>query len=215
MKKICILLLASILVMNLHAEIVLLNGLYYSLSSTTAQVAVDQTTDQSRYSTYTSVTIPATVTYNGYTYAVTSMASQVFQYCTLLESVTLPPSIKSISSDAFYGCNRLASVNLDEGLISIGARAFDYCNLSSVTIPSTVTSIGSSAFQNNPLTSVVWRAKDCSVGTDTYAPFYSTNSQITSFVFGDSVEVVPAHLCKKMTRLDTIVLPPSVRSLGQ
>ncbi len=51
-----------------------------------------------------------------------------------------------------------------------------YKEYTSVTIPSTVTSISNSAFQNNPLTSVVWKPKTCSIGTETYAPFYSTNS---------------------------------------
>ena len=51
-----------------------------------------------------------------------------------------------------------------------------YKEYTSVTIPSTETSISNSAFQNNPLTSVVWKPKTCSIGTETYAPFYSTNS---------------------------------------
>ena len=58
---------------SLFAEIVKLNGLYYSLGTTTATVAADQSSDKSVYSAYTSVTIPATVAYNNYTYPVTTI----------------------------------------------------------------------------------------------------------------------------------------------
>ena len=213
MKKLivfCALLLSTIL----HAEIVKLNGLYYSLGNTTATVVKDQTTDKSVYSQYTTVTIPASVTYNNYTYPVTTIGSEAFKNCSNLQSVTLPNSITSISTDAFYYCTKLGSINLPEGLLSIYTDAFRYCNLTSVTIPSTVTSISNNAFQGNPLTSVVWKPKTCSIGSDGNAPFYSTSSQITSFTFGDEVEKIPAYLCKNMSLLDTIVLPPSVNSLG-
>ena len=213
MKKLivfCALLLSTIL----HAEIVKLNGLYYSLGNTTATVVKDQTTDKSVYSQYTTVTIPASVTYNNYTYPVTAIGTEAFKNCSNLQSVTLPNSITSISTDAFYYCTKLGSINLPEGLQTIYTDAFRYCNFTSVTIPSTVTSIYNNAFQNNPLTSVVWKPKTCSIGSDGNAPFYSTSSQITSFTFGDEVEAIPAYLCKNMSLLDTIVLPPSVNSLG-
>ena len=206
--------MALISAATLSAEIVKINNLYFSLGTTTATVVKDQTTDKSVYSQYTTVTIPASVTYNNYTYPVTTIGTEAFKNCSNLQSVTLPNSITSISTDAFYYCTKLGSINLPEGLQTIYTDAFRYCNLTSVTIPSTVTTIYKNAFQNNPLTSVVWKPKTCSIGSDGNAPFYSASSQITSFTFGEEVEEIPAYLCKNMSLLDTIVLPPSVNSLG-
>ncbi len=200
---------------SLYAETVKLNGLYYSLSATTAQVVKDQSSDKSVYKDYTAVTIPASVTYNGYTYPVTSIGTSAFEALTNLQSVTLPTSVTTIGTDAFYGCTKLGSVNLEEGLTSIGLRAFYNCKLTEITIPSTVTSIGNSAFKENPTTTIVWKPANCSIGSDDSAPFYSTNSQVTSFTFADGVEVVPSYICKNMNKIDTIVLPASVNRLGQ
>ena len=139
----------------------------------------------------------------------------IFEGCTALETIELPATLTTFSTDVFYGCSKLSNVTLHEGITTIGERAFYNCKLSSVTIPSTVTSIGNGAFKGNPLTSVTWLPVTCSTGTDDSAPFYSTSSQITSFTFGDNVQVVPAYLCKSMNKLDTIVLPATVTSVGQ
>ena len=215
MKKIFILFTLVAMSTMLFAETVLIDGLYYSLGTTTAQVVKDQTSDKSVYSAYISVTIPDSITYNAYTYPVTSLGTSAFEALTNLQSVTLPNTITTIYTDAFYGCTKLGSINLPEGLTTIYQRAFYNCNLTSITIPSTVTSIGNGAFKGNPTKSVIWNPITCSIGTDSDAPFYSTSSQIKSFTFGPNVEVIPAYLCKYMSQLDTVVLPPSVRSLGQ
>ena len=215
MKKIIIALLTLAVSTGLCAEIVKLNGLYYSLGTTTAQVVADQSSGKTFYPTYTTVTIPASVTYNSNTYTVTSIGTSAFEACSELQSVSLPTSVITINTDAFWGCTKLTNVTLHEGLTSIGQRAFYNCKLTSVTIPSTVTSIGNGAFKSNPLVSVVWLPKNCSIGTDDSAPFYNTNSQITSFTFGENVETVPAYICKHMSKLDTVVLPPSVKALGE
>ena len=200
---------------TLYAETVKIGNLYYSLGTTTAQVVNDQSSDKSVYKDYTSVTVPASVTYNNYTYPVTSIGTSAFEGLTNLQSVTLPTSVTTIGTDAFYGCTKLGSVNLEEGLTTINLRAFYNCNLTEITIPSTVTSIGNAAFKGNPTTTIVWKPADCSIGSDDSAPFYSTNSQVTSFTFADGVELVPAYICKNMSLLDTIVLPASVNRLGQ
>ena len=215
MKKITLFLLALIASASVWAENVKINGLYYSLGSTTAQVISDQSSDKSVYKPYTSVTIPSSVAYNNYTYPVTSIGTSAFEGCSNLESVILPSSVTTIGTDAFYGCVRLERVNLEEGLTTINLRAFYNCKLDTIVIPSTVTSIGNSAFKNNPTQAIVWKPATCSIGSDDSAPFYSTSSQVTSFVFADGVETVPAYICKNMNLLDTIVLPSSVRSLGQ
>ena len=215
MKKISFLLLALFCAMNLLAETVKIDGLYYSLGTTTATLVKDQTSDQSTYKPYTTVTVPASIYYDNYTYPVTTIGQDAFEYCSNLQSVTLPNSITAINSYAFYYCTKLGSVNLPEGLTSIGSYAFSHCNLDTIVIPSTVTSIGNKAFQDNPTKSVTWLPANSSIGTDDSAPFYSTSSQIKSFTFGNQVQTIPAYLCKNMSLLDTIVLPPSVRSLGQ
>ncbi len=215
MKKITLVLLVLVFSAGAWAETVKLNGLYYSLGTTTATLVSDQSSDKSVYKEYTSVTIPASVTYSNYTYTVVSIGTSAFEGCSNLQSVTLPPSITTIGTDAFYACPKLGSVNLPEGLTSINLRAFWGCNLSEITIPSTVTSIGNAAFKGNPLTTIVWKPANCSIGSDDSAPFYSTSSHVTSFMFAEGVETVPAYLCKNMNLLDTIVLPSSVKSLGQ
>ena len=215
MKRIILFLLVLISAIGLRAaEIVKINGLYYSLGTTTAQVVGDQSSDKSVYKNYTEVTIPASVSYGGYNYPVTTIGQDAFASCSNLQSVTLPNTITAIYSYAFNYCTKLGTVNLPEGLTSISTCAFRNCNLSSVTIPSTVTTIGNKAFQDNPLTSVTWLPVNCSIQTSTDAPFYSQNSAITSFTFGPNVQTVPSYICYNMSQLDTIVLPPSVTALG-
>ena len=239
MKKYLLLLFSLIISANsLFAEIIKIDGLYYSLGSTTATVVADQSSDKSVYSAYTSVTIPASVTWNNYEYPVTSIGSNAFMNCTNLQSavlpnsltiigtsafescsnlqtVNIPSSVTAINTDAFYYCSKLAGIDLPEGLLTIGERAFYHCNLTSITVPSTVNSVSNAAFKENPTTTVVWKPVTCTVGSDDKAPFYSTSSKVTSFTFGPNVELVPAYICKNMSKLDTIVLPPSVNRLGQ
>ena len=216
MRRLSFLLLALVIGANtLFAETVLIDGLYYSLGSTTAQVVKDQTSDKSVYSAYITVAIPASVSYNNYTYPVTSIGTSAFEGCSNLQSVTLPSSITAIGTDAFYACVKLGDINLPEGLTTINLRAFYNCHLDTVIIPSTMTSIGNSAFKGNPLKSIVWKPANCSIGSDSDAPFYSTTSQVTSFTFAEGVETVPSYICKNMNLLDTIVLPSSVKALGQ
>ncbi|MBR4520139.1 MAG: leucine-rich repeat domain-containing protein, partial [Paludibacteraceae bacterium] len=73
---------------------------------------------------------------------------------------------------------------------------------------------GSGAFKGNPLTTVVWKPVTCTIGTSEDAPFYSTDSKVTSFTFGDKVEVIPSYLCYKMAKLDTIALTAKVTKIG-
>ena len=131
MKKIYLFLLAlCACFIQMYAETVKIGNLYYSLSATTAQVVKDQSSDKSVYSAYTAVNIPASVTYNNYTYPITSIGTSAFEGLTNLQSVTLPTSVTTIGTDAFYGCTKLGSVNLEEGLTTINLRAFYNCRQS-------------------------------------------------------------------------------------
>ena len=145
-----------------------IGDLYYNLDATnkTAEVTYGE------YSGLTTANIPASVTYSGTTYSVTSIGDDAFTYCSGLTYVTIGNSVTSIGSRAFYGCSSLTSVTIPNSVTSIESEAFSYClGLTSVTIPNSVTSIGYDAFYGcSSLTSVTCKANTPPViGDDVFA----------------------------------------------
>ena len=98
-----------------------------------------------------SINIPASVTYKGNMYAVTSIGSGAFRNCTSLESVTFGENsqLESIGSEAFYGCTSLTSIIIPDNVTSIGSDAFRNCSsLTFIIIPNGVTGISYDTFDN-------------------------------------------------------------------
>lgn len=124
---------------------VLIEGVYYNLvtGSKTATVTNGGTA-------YTgAVTIPASVTWDGVDYNVTSISMEAFKGCGGLTSVSIPGSVAKIGDQAFYNCSGLTSVTIPDGVTSIGNEAFYGCsNLATVVIGDDVKTIGNSAFYN-------------------------------------------------------------------
>ena len=168
---------------------------------------------------------------------VKNIGGGAFNSCSSLTSVTIPNSVTSIGGMAFYNCSDLTSVTIGENVESIGNRAFWSCKgITSITIPNSVTSIGEDAFKSckglitvtigekvesihrwafsecDALTSVVWNARNCNDYSSYDDPF---SSNITSFIFGNKVEHIPARLCYDMNKLSEITIPNSVTSIGE
>ena len=133
-------------------------------------------------SSLTSITIPNSVT---------SIGRTAFCNCSSLTSITIPNSVTSIGDDAFFGCTSLpvinniryadcyvveatdkslASYTFKEGTRFIGMQAFSGCSeLTSITIPNSVTSIGTGAFYEcTGLTSITIPAKVTSIGDEAF-----------------------------------------------
>lgn len=190
-KLFCLFFIFSASVEIICAQKVQIGDLYYNLDATnqTAEVAgINLAID--------SIDIPASVTYDSVTYSVTSIGYMAFWGYFSLSSISLPNSILSIGEEAFMRCKGLQSIEIPINLTKIGSRAFHDCT---------------------GLKTVVWNAKKCADFKS--APFEcldngSTYIHITSFVFGNEVEHIPAYLCAHLIKLTTINIPSSVTSIG-
>ena len=170
----------------------------------------------------TSITIPNSVT---------SMGSGVFYECNNLTSVVWnAKNCKDFDysdspfwwyGDGYIKISPITSLTFGEEVEHI--PAYICCNMSSlesITISQSVTSIGEDAFDmfhadSISLSSIIWNAKRCIYLAESEAsPFSYVTSQITSFTFGNSVEVIPAYLCRNMGNLTSITIPNSVTSIG-
>ena len=123
MKKHLLILFAALLPLVASAQTkVEIDGIWYNLiaEAKTAEVTFES------YGEYSgSITIPATVTYDGVAYSVTSIGEGAFRECFGLHSITISESVTNIGREAFYGCCFLTSITIPKGKVRLLKYAFD------------------------------------------------------------------------------------------
>ena len=101
-----------------NGNTVTVDSVKYRLNDDTAQVISYSGTPEN-------ITISECVSYESYTFKVTSIGSSAFSGCTSLASVTIPNSVTTIGCDAFNGCSKLKKIEIPDSVTYIGSKAFD------------------------------------------------------------------------------------------
>ena len=185
------------------------------------------------------------------------IVGNVFYNCKQLVSITIPNSVTDIYSWAFNGCSivrnnfvnhsslnaqdndywgaliadveidgllirndtvvycreNVTSVTIPNSVTSIGNSAFYGCSsLTSVTIPNSVTSIGDGAFQNcSSLTSITIPNSVTSIGEAAFIGCFS----LPSITIPNSVTSIGARAFYSCSSLTSITIPNSITSIGE
>ena len=134
-------------------------------------------------------------------------------YVSLLESITLPTSIRVIGDLAFADCRLLNSIIIQDGVKSIGKSAFINCKkLSSVIISNGIQTISHSLFKGcDKLISV---SIPNSVEVIESAAFYRCKS-LVSVVFPDNVKVIGDFAFLGCSMLETISFSKKLNTIGK
>ena len=212
-KSFLLLMVALLTTIATHAYKFKSGDLYYNITSyKTVEVTYQQGYGSYNYEGLTPATIPATVTYDGTTYSVTSIGYMAFHDCSSLTSITIPTSVTSIGGCAFQGCSSLTSITIPNSVTSIGNYTFEYCrSLTSITLPNSVTSIGSYTFHScGSLTSITIPNSVTSIG---YYAFQYCRS-LTSITLPNSVTSIEGSAFSRCSSLTSITIPNSVTSIG-
>lgn len=144
------------------------NGIYYSITDQDA-ATVSVTAGDDKYSG--DVTIPASVSHDGKSFAVTAIGGNAFQACSDLTSVVMPEGIEAIGNYAFSGCANLAAIVIPKSVRQLGREAFSHCaSLAAVTFSEGLETVGTAAFISCiSLTSITIPASVTSIGERAFA----------------------------------------------
>ena len=154
----------------------------------------------------TSVTIPSTVQYEYTKESHNDEGETITHTCHETWTVT------GIRSGAFAGCSDLTSVTIPSSVTTIGEGAFDSCSgLTSVTIPSSVKVIGENAFSCSGLTSVTIPG---SVTTIKKYAFWRC-SGLTSLIIGNGVKYIREAAFEDCNSLTSVTIPSSVTYIDE
>ena len=119
--------------------------------------------------------------------------------------------VTQITANAFKSCN-ITSVSIPQSVTAIGSSAFSGCSsLSSIVIPEGVKELGSSAFSGcTKATSVSLPNSITSIGS--YA--FENCSSITSIIIPEGVTLLQEATFKDCSSLTSVVLPKSLTEIG-
>ncbi|MBR5892282.1 MAG: leucine-rich repeat domain-containing protein [Bacteroidaceae bacterium] len=200
-----------------------IDGIYYnilSLEEKTVEVTFEGDRPLGEYRG--NVRIPASVTYKGRTYSVTTIGDNAFSNCFMdLTGIEIPNSVTTIGNDAFSGCSSLTSITIPNSVTTIGSNAFSSCSsLTGIEIPNSVTTIVSNAFSScSSLTSI-----SVAAGNTTYDSRDNCNAIIetatNTLIAGCKNTVIPSSVTTigsdafRGSGLTSIEIPNSVTTIG-
>ena len=138
------------------------------------------------------------------------------------DEIVIPESVKAkdgndykitaLGDRCFY-CSDLTSITIPSSVTSLGDRCFEWCSrLTSITIPSSVTSLGNSCFEwCSRLTSITIPSSVTSLGDEC---FFQCGS-LASITIPSSVISIGERCFEDCEGLTSITIPSSVTSLGE
>lgn len=251
MKKrllIAILLLTTICANAAHYDF-FVAGLYYKITSTTTVMVTYQHEPGSATRGYSAdilesagspLRIPSSVQNNGKAYTVTAINDNTFRYCSTIEKVVIPNTVKSIGAKAFYNCTSLNDVGIDviqSQLETIKDEAFYNTAITTFAITPLVTNIGAGAFyaaKQLRIVGIMGNTHLTTIGNSAFANCISLEefeipSTVTTMGNGifnackaletvslpDNLTTIPDYMFGYTFALKSIDLPASVTSIGK
>ena len=144
--------------------------------------------------------------------SVEDIGEYAFNSNTAMKSAVLGNNVKSIGNYAFSGCSNLANLDLGNSLVTIGDYAFTESDVSSITIPNSVTKIGKSCFINNTKLEKITIGNGC---RELPEEIFSGCSALTSVVLNDGLEKISQKAFANCKSLDSISIPGTVIQIGK
>lgn len=149
-----------------------------------------------------------------------------------LKRFDAPTSLRTIGEKAFLGCSALRIVSLNQGLQTIGNSAFQGSGISALTIPASIERIGSSITKDTDVIHSGPRRSFAIDGTgkrqflDDAGGLYRHDEDgmhlaqivddgIERYTVCDGTVAIDPYAFANCGRISSVVLPDSVRSIGQ
>lgn len=165
----------------------------------------------------------------------TQLPDNALSYCSSLESVTLPDTLRRIGKEAFYGCSKLRELTIPAGVYKIGTHTVAYCSsLTTVRLLAKIAAVpesfaeGSRSLQNVTLDSGITQLdksafKDCtSLRSDaflknirTFKEYSLANCGFETFTVPDGVTEFDPQAIRECKKLKTLIIGKDLRKINK
>lgn len=184
------------------------NNIYYrAMSDSTLRVVKPDTTVAGL-----DLVIPESVTFEGHTYAVTSVDSLAYSQCQDMIALTLPKSIDSIEYRAFSHCYNISNVYIPDNVSYIAQDAFRRCeNLKAVRLPSGINCLEQGVF------SLCHGLEEIEVPVNVKVlkqDVFGECTKLRNVQLHEGLEIIERGVFWECKSLQSLVIPSTVKEIG-